>query len=293
MTGAPQDRPAWLDERLFPFGGRFVEAGGARVHHVDEGEGPTLLMLHGNPTWSFLYRGVIRRLSDTFRCVAPDLPGFGLSPAPPDWGHTAAEHAGVLEALVETLDLREVVLVAHDWGGPLGLAVAARHPDRYRGLVVINTWAWPVRGPRIRAFSRVVGSPAGRWLVRRLDLLTVGALWLGARRRLSAAERRHYTAVFADPASRLSTQVLARELLSGRALLEEAARGVETLSDLPALIVWGRRDPAFGTAQRRRWENAFPDHTTVLLEEAGHLVPEDAPGALAGAVRDWHPAGSR
>lgn len=282
-------RPAWLDGSLFPFTSHRVRAGGADVRFVDEGEGPLLLLLHGNPTWSFLYRDVIRRLSDVFRCVAPDLPGFGLSPAPPGWGHTAAEHAAVLEAFVETLDLRGVVLVAHDWGGPLGTATAARHADRYRGVVVTNTWAWPPRAVRIRAFSRVAGSPAARWLVRRSDLLTLAVLRLGTRRPLSPAEQRHYTAVLADPASRLSTHVLARELLSGRALLEEAARGVETLSALPALVVWGQRDPAFGTRQRRRWENAFPDHTTVLLEEAGHLVPEDAPAELAGALRDWHP----
>ena len=105
------DRPTWIPERLYPFASRFAEAEGARVHYADEGEGPPLLLLHGNPTWSFLYRDVIRGLSDRFRCIAVDLPGFGLSQAPPGYGFTPAEHARVLEALVERLDLAGVTMM--------------------------------------------------------------------------------------------------------------------------------------------------------------------------------------
>ena len=114
------ERPDWLDPVLFPFESRFLDVDGATVHHVDEGTGPPLLLLHGNPTWSFLYREVIAGLRDRFRCVAPDYPGFGLSRPAPGYGFTPAEHAEVVRRLVLELDLRDVTLMVQDWGGPIG-----------------------------------------------------------------------------------------------------------------------------------------------------------------------------
>src|SRR3954454_7361053 len=103
-------RPSWVPTDLYPFESHFAELGGARVHYVDEGSGPPLLLLHGNPTWSFLYRDIVKGLRDRFRCIAPDHPGFGLSVAAPDYGFTPAEHADVLEKLVEHLDLQDVTM---------------------------------------------------------------------------------------------------------------------------------------------------------------------------------------
>src|SRR3954451_6985259 len=116
---ADAGRPAWVDDGLFPFESRFVSIGGHTVHYVDEGSGPTLLLLHGNPTWSFLYRNVILGLRDRFRCIAVDHPGFGLSTAPDAYTFTPAEHAETLEQLVLQLDLTDVTLMVQDWGGPI------------------------------------------------------------------------------------------------------------------------------------------------------------------------------
>ncbi|HZD64918.1 MAG TPA: alpha/beta fold hydrolase, partial [Acidimicrobiales bacterium] len=124
MDDTPQTPPApgaaWVPRELYPFESRYVDLAGARVHYIDEGRGPPLLALHGNPTWSFIYRGIVEGLADRFRCVAPDYPGFGLSTAPPGYGFTPAEHARVLEALVLELDLWDVTLMVQDWGGPIG-----------------------------------------------------------------------------------------------------------------------------------------------------------------------------
>ncbi len=119
-----------MSDELFPYASRFVDVDGHLVHYVDEGSGPVLLMLHGNPTWSFLYRDVIAALRDGFRCVAVDHPGFGLSQASPGYGASPAEHAQVLAHLVAQLDLRDVTLVLHDWGGPIGVSAAQRDPAR-------------------------------------------------------------------------------------------------------------------------------------------------------------------
>jgi haloalkane dehalogenase len=128
-----------------------------RVHYVDEGEGRPLLLLHGNPTWSFLYREIIRGLRDSYRCIAVDHPGFGLSMPARGYGFTAAEHAAALEQLVLRLDLTDVTMMVQDWGGPIGFAVAVRHPERFSAFVIGNTWAWPKSDLGTQMFSRMLG----------------------------------------------------------------------------------------------------------------------------------------
>jgi len=145
-------KPAWIPETLYPFESRFAQIEGARLHYVDEGSGPALLLLHGNPTWSFLYREIIKGLSDRFRCIAIDYPGFGLSRAAPGYGFTPAEHARIVEQLVLRLELKDVTMMVQDWGGPIGFAVATRHPDRFAAFVIGNTWAWPKSDPGTQVF---------------------------------------------------------------------------------------------------------------------------------------------
>ena len=152
---------------LYPFESRWFDAGAGRVHYLDEGGGRPILMCHGNPTWSFLYRHLIRALRDRFRCVAVDYPGFGLSERPAGYGYTAAEHAAVVGELVSALDLRDAIVMGHDWGGPICLSVGCAEPDRVSGVVLGNTWFWPA-DRRGRVFSRVMSSrPLQRAVLRR------------------------------------------------------------------------------------------------------------------------------
>jgi len=125
---------------LYPFQPHWFETNGIRMHYVDEGEGTPIIMCHGNPTWSFLYRKLIIRLRDRFRCVAVDYPGFGLSDHPQDYGYTPAEHAAVLGKLVDELGLDGFIVMGQDWGGPIGISVALERADRVAGLVFMNTW---------------------------------------------------------------------------------------------------------------------------------------------------------
>src|SRR5213083_784317 len=161
----PEGRPSWLPERLYPFESRYADVAGARVHYLDEGTGRPLLLLHGNPTWSFLYRNIITGLRDRYRCIAVDYPGFGLSSAAPGYGYTPAEHAAVLEQLVLRLDLGELTMMVQDWGGPIGFAVATRHPERFAAFVIGNTWAWPKSDPVTQVASCLLGGPLGSYLI--------------------------------------------------------------------------------------------------------------------------------
>ena len=141
-------RPGWVDQALFPFDSHFVEVDGAQVHYIDEGQGPVFLGLHGNPTWSFLYRHLVSGLTDRFRCIALDYPGFGLSTAPPGYGYTIAEHARVVEGVITQLGLEGITVMVQDWGGPIGLWVATRHPEPFRALSSATPSGGRSRGTR-------------------------------------------------------------------------------------------------------------------------------------------------
>ncbi|MBC3192423.1 alpha/beta fold hydrolase [Pseudonocardia sp. C8] len=282
-------RPAWVDDELFPFESRFVDIAGHTVHYVDEGTGPTLLLLHGNPTWSFLWRDVIRALRDDFRCVALDLPGFGLSTPGPGYRHLPEEHADVVTGFVDAIGLDGATLVGQDWGGPIGLAAAQRRPGAFDRLVLANTWAWPVDGVlHFEAFSRILGGAPARFLVRRLNLLVHAFVPTGHRRRTpTATEMTHYHRALDTPGRRQASAVLPGRVLASRAFFAEVETGLADLAHLPTLIVWGAADIAFRRQERERLEAAFPDHTTVIVEGAGTYVESDAPEEFVAAFRDW------
>ncbi len=276
-------RPGWVNKELFPFESHFAVVDRARVHYIDEGEGPVFLGLHGNPTWSFLYRHIVNGLKDRFRCVALDYPGFGLSTAPPSYGYTIAEHSRVVEGFVTHLGLEGITVMVQDWGGPIGFSVAVRHPERFRAFVIGNTFGWPVRGEKIfERFSKLMGSAfPGGFLIKRLDLFTNVFVPGGIKRKkLSAAEKVMYKRPHPTPQSRVPVHVMPREILAAHELLSEVEQGLPRVAHLPALIVWGDRYSAFKEPQRLRWERTFPNHMTVILRGGPPALP-----AKNGGVR--------
>jgi haloalkane dehalogenase len=285
-------RPPWVPHELYPFQSHYADLAGSRVHYIDEGSGPPLLLLHGNPTWSFLYRNIVKGLRDRYRCIAVDHPGFGLSSAAPGYGYTPAEHADVLEQLVLRLNVSDVTMMVQDWGGPIGFAVAARHPERFTAFVIGNTWAWPKSDPGTQLFSRLLGGPIGRRLILNRNLFVERILPAGVRRgTLPQAVMDAYRGPFPTPASRRPTAVFPREILASRPFLADLEHRLSQLGDRPVLIVWPTKDVAFRDREQRRWETLFPDHHTVLLEGAGHYIQEDAADEIVTAIRDWRSPG--
>lgn len=277
-----------VDRGQFPFTSRTLELkSGASIHYVDEGRGRPLLLLHGNPTWSFLYRRIIAGLRDRYRCVAPDYPGFGLSVAPAGYGFSAAEHAAVMAEFVDALDLRDVTIMMQDWGGPIGFSVALGRPERVRGFVIGNTWAWPLERFGQKMFSRVIGGPVGRTLAWCCNGIVRLFMRLGVATGLDDRALRMYLAPFRSRRDRAPTHIFPRQLREARPFLAEIYEGLTTLADRPALLVWGEKDFAFQKPERVRFERLFPDHRTVLLANAGHFIQEDAPDDIVEAIRGW------
>jgi haloalkane dehalogenase len=281
--------PQWLSREAFPFQSRFVMLQGQRVHYVDEGEGVALLFLHGNPTWSFLYRRMIQALASRYRCIALDYPGFGLSSASDAYELTPAAHASIVEAFVRELALPKFIIVAHDWGGPIGLSCALAMPERIDGLILFNTFAWSAQGDaHFERFSRLMGGGLGRMLVQHANLLIrLMTSNIFSHSRLSAVARRAYMGPFAVRRSRRAISVFAREILGSRDFLDRIARRLDTLSDRPVLILWPECDIAFKARHRARLQASFPAHTTVLLPRAGHFPQEDCPDTVIQIMQSW------
>ncbi|MGV9669608.1 alpha/beta fold hydrolase [Gordonia sp. NPDC003504] len=285
-------RPDWVDESLYPFTSHVIEIDGNTVHYVDEGPetapSATLLFLHGNPTWSFVYRDVIRDLRGQFRCIALDYPGFGLSGESDEYTALPDDHTRIVTAFIDRLDLTDLTLVAHDWGGPIGLAAIARDRSRFTGVVLANTWAWPVTALHVKIMSYVMGGPVGALLIRHLNLFVNVMIPAGHKlRKPSDAEMNHYRNALDTGRRRQGSSIFPRQLTAGHDFLAAVADALPDLATLPALIIWADADIAFGDAELKRWESTFADHHIEIIHGASHFVQSDAPDQFAAAIRAW------
>jgi pimeloyl-ACP methyl ester carboxylesterase len=287
VRGPVPGRPEWLPWSAFPFQSRFRDIDGKRIHYLDEGSGPALLFVSAGQ-WSFMFRDVIMRLRGRFRCLALDFPGSGLSPDAPGHDQSVAANARILEAFIDALDLQDVTMVLHDVGGPLGLLIAARRPQRFRGLVLSNTFGWPLAGyPAVRRMLRVVTSPpfsAINTLTNVLPLLT--ATLYGVGRKMSRADRRIFRGPWRSRSSRRATL----QVLAGVLRIDPMMAGVErslptVLADLPVLTIFGRKNDPYGW--QSRFQQIFPGAAAVGIADGHHSPFNDDPDGYSAAIRAW------
>jgi len=239
-----------IDRSAYPFVSRWMDLPAGRMHYVDEGDGEPLLFVHGTPTWSFEWRHLIRAFAPTHRCVGPDHIGFGLSDRPHDFAYTPEAHSENLARFVEKLNLERFVLVVHDCGGPIGLALRIQNPERVTRLVLTNTWMWSFAGDRdMPRVGRMAGSRLGRFLYRwaNFSLRVITPQGYADRSKLTPQIYRQYLERFPDRWSRGKVLwVLARALLGSSRYYDSLWDRREKLRGRPALILWGMKDPASG-----------------------------------------------
>lgn len=293
----PPQTPHPIPDELYPFAPRYLELPGARMHFVDEGRGEPVVMVHGNPTWSFYYRDLIRALRDDYRTVVPDHVGCGLSDKPGDdrYEYTLDRRVADLETLLDTLGLTEnLTLVLHDWGGMIGMAYASRHPERVKRLVVLNTAAFLLPAGKRLPFSLwlVRNTPLGALLVQGFNAFSRGAVRYCAMRPLDPAVRAGYLAPYDSRANRIAVLRFVQDIPlkpgdRAYATVREVQDGLDRFRDVPKLICWGERDFVFDGAFLAEWERRFPDAEVHRFADAGHFVLEDAGAAIIPLVRDF------
>jgi cis-3-alkyl-4-acyloxetan-2-one decarboxylase len=288
-TELPEDVRA-----LYPWPGEHLPVGGGRMHYLDVGpkDGPPVIFLHGNPTWSFYWRDLIRGLSDKYRCVAPDHIGHGLSDKPEDWSYRLADHIANAVALFDHLDLRDATVVVHDWGGAIGTGLTLARPDRVKRLVIFNTAAF--QGP-VPASIRMCRWPVvGGLLVRGANGFLRGALVRGTKRR--DRFRGPVGAAFTLPYHGWKNRVGHHKFVldipieadhPSRATIAGMESRLQELRGRPTMILWGMQDFCFTPAFLQRWRQELPDAEVHEFPAAGHWVVEDESERVVPLVREF------
>lgn len=274
----------WIHPELYPYRPKSFPVPAGTLRYLDEGQGEPIVMVHGNPTWSFVYRKLVAALRDNHRCIVPDHIGFGQSDKPADWTYLPRDHAANLERLLIALDVRDLTLVVQDWGGPVGLSFALTHPDRVKRLVILNTWMWPVNDDwYYQMFSRIVGGPIGRLMCRRFNLFVrfVMPAAYGKRERLTPEIHRHYFEALPTPDSRKGTWVFPKQIIGSTEWLNDLWAQRDKLSSKPVMIAWGMKDIAFRENELRRWQSTFPHAQVTRFEDAGHYVQDESGEQIA------------
>ncbi len=287
----PMSLPAFIEEQL-PFDRRDVTVDGVRMNVLEDGPedaDETLLFQHGNPTWSYLWRNLMLPARDEgHRVIAPDMVGLGLSekPASPAY-HALDRHVGNLVGLVERLDLDDLTLVLHDWGGPLGMGLATRQPDHIKRIVVANTVAFPPSRERsLSWWHEALSSSVGGYLGEKLNLVAQTALRFGVNDPLPRPVRNAYLYPMKDPNARMAARRLVEMVPDGpehpsARTLARIQEGYKDLQDIPMLVLWADQDPVMRPVFTEKWKEAFP-HADVrhVSQTAGHFWQEEDPGAF-------------
>jgi haloalkane dehalogenase len=295
-TLAPE-APALPRSDLYTFAGHFLRLNGQRLHYLDEGRGDPVVMLHGNPTWSFYFRELVKALRDEYRTVVPDHIGCGRSdkPSDRDYDYTLERRVLDLEALIDHLGLGDnLTLVLHDWGGMIGMAFASRHPDRVRRLVVLNTAAFLLpEGKRLPWSLRLCRNALlGPLLVRGLNAFSRGAVRYCTTGPLPSDVRAGYLAPYDSWGNRIAVLRFVQDIPlaagdRGYALVRSVQDGLERFRGVPMLLCWGGRDFVFDSDFLDEWRRRFPAAEVYRFPDAGHLVLEDAGAEIVPLVRDF------
>lgn len=288
---------------LYPFEHHWLDRGGLSLHYLDEGPraaspaAETVVMVHGNPTWSFYYRDLVKALRADHRCIVPDHIGMGLSSKPGDdaYSYSLESRVNDLEALLSHCGAtRDVTLVVHDWGGMIGMAWAVRHPEAVKRLVILNTGAFPLPASKRLPWSlALTRTPLGALLVRGFNMFSRSAARVGCKRRsLTAVERAGYTAPYDSWANRIATLRFVQDIPlrpgdRGYDIIKNVEANLHRFRNTPVLVCWGPLDFVFDRHFLAEFRKHWPDADVHCFDDCGHYILEDAASEVIPLIRDF------
>jgi len=286
-------------KKLYPFESHWLDIAGVKLHYLDEGprDAPIVLMVHGNPTWSFYYRNLVLALRDRYRCIVPDHIGCGLSDKPPDarYAYTLAQRISDLAALMDHIQPKTPVnLIVHDWGGMIGFGWAVEHPDQIASMVIANTAAFPLPAEKKlpAALWLVRDTKLGALLVQGMNAFSGIAARVAFKKPVSAEVRRAYTGPYDSWDNRIATLRFVQDIPlkagdAGYDIVQATESGLHHFSDRPCLLAWGEKDFVFDRHFLNKWKQIFPHASVLSYPDCGHYIFEDAGQPLAQAISDF------
>lgn len=277
-------------ETLYPFKSNFLQLGKNNLHYVDQGSGQPILMLHGNPTWSFYYRNLIHTFSPKFRTVVPDHIGCGMSDKPQDYDYSLENHIQNTYQLIRFLELKNIILIVHDWGGAIGFGLVTRYPELFDRIVILNTAAFPsIHIPK--RINLLRQGKFGEYLSRKFNLFAWPATFMTTTKPLPKKIKQGYLLPYDSWDNRVAVARFVQDIP-----MEESHPTFKTLSDIeqklktlahPKLILWGGKDFCFDKNFFERWISMYPEADAYWYAKAGHYVLEDALEEVSGKIWDF------
>ncbi len=266
-------------EKAYPFRSQFLQLGDHGIHYVDEGKGQPILMLHGNPTWSFYYRNLIQTFSSKFRTIVPDHMGCGFSDKPQDYEYTLENHIQNAYKLIRFLELKQIILIVHDWGGAIGMGLATRYPELFDKIIILNTAAFP--SPHIpKRINLLRQGKVGEFLTRKFNLFAWPATFMTTEKPLPKAIKQAYLLPYNSWENRIAVSRFVQDIP-----MEKEHRTYKTLREIEVklpllkqkkLILWGGKDFCFNQHFFEKWISIYPDADAQWFANAGHYILEDA-----------------
>lgn len=281
MKSTKFPNPQW-----YPFASHFFPTPDGHMHYIDTGNGEPIVFVHGTPAWSFLYRSFIQKFSANYRCIAPDHLGFGLSDKPEHFQGAAEDHAKRFESFMLHLDLKNITLVVHDFGGPIGLPFATQHPDRIKRIVLFNTFLCETAHlPAVQKVDKILNSTIGKFLYLRFNfsprVLLRQAFY--QKNKLSKEVHLHYTTPFPGKKDRMSLLLLGKSLAGSSNWFGKEAQNLHFLANKPICIIWGMQDKFITPEFLAQWIHHFP-YAKVHKLDCGHFIQEEEPEAAQKAM---------
>lgn len=279
----------WLDTTLYPFTHQYIQLEHGKMHYVDEGEGEVILFIHGTPTWSFLYRDFIKDLSKNYRCIAIDHIGFGLSDKPETFDGTPQSHSKNLSEFINRLNLKNITLVVHDFGGPIGLSSAIKNHQRIKQCVVFNTWLWETKSnPDTQKIDKILNGAMGKFMYLNLNFspkVLVKKAFCN-KKKLTKHIHKHYIKPFPNKTSRWSLLNLGKALVGSSDWYQNQWESLNVLHDKPWLILWGTEDKFIHNDYLNKWKARLPQ-AQIKTFKSGHFIQEEHTEEAIKAIKTF------
>jgi haloalkane dehalogenase len=277
-------------KKIYPFNSNYLDIDSNQYHYIDEGEGEPVLMIHGNPTWSFYYRDLAKGLQGTNRVIVPDHIGCGLSDKPQNYEYTLENHISNLVKLVKFLSLKDITLVVHDWGGAIGFGLATRYPDLIKKIVILNTAAF--RSKRIPFTINLCKNQFfGKFITTKFNAFAYPATFMAPKKKLSSTVKKAYLAPYNNAQNRIAVAEFVQDIP-----MDESHRSYKTLKDIeeklplltcPKILLWGGKDFCFNDEFFKKWKSIYPDAFFKYYKDAGHYILEDEKADVLQNIKDF------